>query len=99
MATNFTRPSSEVSRQSDDTNEEEKLGFLSNERKPQRVAQGWSTRFLVGTGLNVILFCVSCVIYGSWYYETHVRMNASLKRSNTYSMFVACMALVSTKGV
>jgi hypothetical protein len=66
--------------------DQERAGFLSDKlRLADSYRQPRNFKFIVATGLNVLLFIFSCILCGTWYYNTHWKLNAALVRANTFS--------------
>lgn len=71
---------------SSDLDASEEAGFLSNEPSAiRRPARARDLKLLVGTVLNGIFFAVSCVLFATWYYNTHFKLNAALRQASSYS--------------
>ncbi|KAK8066275.1 hypothetical protein PG997_013022 [Apiospora hydei] len=72
----------------------EDIGFLSEKR---HVLSHSGTRmaraYLYITIFNGLLFTLSCVLFGTWYYNVHIRKNGALRQSSSYSPILDMLEL------
>lgn len=84
---------------SSDLDDSEEAGFLSNEPSPtHRSAKRRNLKLLIGTILNSIFFLISCVLFATWYYNTHFKLNAALRQASSYSEWTLFILVIPAKG-
>ncbi|KAK7966804.1 uncharacterized protein PG986_001081 [Apiospora aurea] len=72
----------------------EDIGFLSEKRHVlSRSGKRMARAYLCITIFNGLLFTLSCVLFGTWYYNAHIRKNGALRQSSSYSPIIDMLEL------
>jgi hypothetical protein len=86
-STDYSRvPSSSEPRDSTSDGDDEEGETLLSEKVPSAVPLQSMRRFMIILSLlNIILFAFSSLLFGAWFYNNYIVLNAKFRRTSSYS--------------
>lgn len=87
--TEYSRVSSPESRDSASDGDDEEGATLLLGKTPSMVSRRSMRKFMIILSLlNIIVFSFSSLLFGTWFYNNYLVLNAKFRRTSAYSKFL-----------